>query len=69
MMASPHADRCVDTTDFFDKKLAAIAAHKSQVASGPDLEKRMLQWQRATAERHGLPAGRLAEAFQVIQTG
>jgi LmbE family N-acetylglucosaminyl deacetylase len=67
--ASPRADHCVDVTDVVELKFAALKSHVSQVGHVEDLEKFVTGWMQATAERFGLPDGRLAEAFQVVFTG
>jgi LmbE family N-acetylglucosaminyl deacetylase len=67
--ASPRADYAVDVTDVVELKFAALKSHVSQVGHVPDLEKFVTEWMRVTAERFGLPDGRLAEAFQVVHTG
>ena len=41
----------------------------SQVSHNPDLEKFVTGWMSQTAQRFGLPEGRLAEAFHVVFTG
>ncbi|MFI9842103.1 PIG-L deacetylase family protein [Nonomuraea sp. NPDC051941] len=61
---SPTPDLYVDITDTFDRKLAALAAHKTQPGTG-EVENR--ERFAAIAARGGLPAGRLAEAFTVIK--
>ena len=66
--ASPRADHAVDVTDTAAQKFAALACHVTQVSHNPDLEKFVTQWMRFTAERFGLPEGRLAEAFHVVHT-
>lgn len=68
LMASPQAGVAVDITETFDKKLAALSEHKSQIPEPAQLAAFVRQWAEATAERHGLGPGRLAEAFQVIDT-
>jgi LmbE family N-acetylglucosaminyl deacetylase len=68
MMGSPRADRAVDITDTFERKLAALRRHESQLRPGESLDEFLRGWTSATAERFGLPAGRLAEAFQVLNT-
>ena len=62
------ADTVVDITDTFDRKLAALRAHVSQTAHMADLEERMRGWGSLLASRGGLPAGRLAEAYRVLDT-
>lgn len=68
-MAAPdeRQNHVVDVTDTLASKVAALRAHRSQTAHLPDLEKRMLEWSSALARQHGLPDGRCAEAFQVVQ--
>ncbi|SEK28518.1 N-acetylglucosaminyl deacetylase, LmbE family [Blastococcus sp. DSM 46786] len=66
--ASPRADHAVDITDVADRKFAALKSHVTQVSHVPDLEAFVTGWMRQTAQRLGLPAGRLAEAFHVVHT-
>lgn len=58
----------VDVTDAFDRKLAAIRAHASQVTDPDALEGRIRDWLTDNARRHGVPDGRLVEAFTVVST-
>jgi len=67
--ASPRADHAVDVTDVVDRKFAALTSHVSQVGHLADVQKFVTDWMRLTAERFGLPDGRLAEAFHVVHTG
>ena len=64
----PAPNQFVDITDVFDRKLAALRAHTSQTAHHDDFEGMLRGWLGANAERGGLGEGRLAEAFQVIQS-
>ncbi|MFL6101214.1 MAG: PIG-L deacetylase family protein [Actinomycetales bacterium] len=66
LMADPQSDHPVDTTATFARKMAALEAHVSQTGHEADLEDRLRSWSAAVAARHGLPDGRLAEAFRVI---
>jgi LmbE family N-acetylglucosaminyl deacetylase len=68
LMASPdeRQNHAVDVTDVLDRKLAALRAHQSQTAHLDDLESRIRGWGRALARTAELPAGRLAEVFQVV---
>jgi LmbE family N-acetylglucosaminyl deacetylase len=68
VMGSPRADRAVDITDTFERKLAALRRHDSQIGAGENLDEFLRGWTAATADRFGLPEGRLAEAFQVLNT-
>ena len=67
-MADPTTDRCVDVTDTFERKMAALHAHVSQRTEGPEVEDRLRTWLSGVAEAAGLPAGRLAESFRVVDT-
>jgi LmbE family N-acetylglucosaminyl deacetylase len=68
LMAAPKSDMAVDITDTFEQKVAALSEHRSQIEDPTTLASFIRQWAEATAQRHGLPAGRLAEAFQVVDT-
>jgi LmbE family N-acetylglucosaminyl deacetylase len=67
--ASPAADHYVDITDTIERKVAALCEHASQISDPAELGQRIRSWATWTAEAGGLAAGRLAEAFQVLQTG
>jgi LmbE family N-acetylglucosaminyl deacetylase len=58
----------VDVTDTFDKRLAALRAHASQVGGMADLEGFVRGYLTENARRHGLADGQLAEEFQVVDT-
>jgi LmbE family N-acetylglucosaminyl deacetylase len=66
--ASPRADHAVDVTDVATQKFTALKSHVSQVSHNPDLERFVTGWMSMTAQRFGLPEGRLAEAFHVVHT-
>ena len=66
--ASPRADHAVDVTDTAALKFAALKRHVTQVSHHPDLEGFVSGWMRMTAQRFGLPEGRMAEAFHVVHT-
>ncbi len=68
LMATDRADRAVDVTEWFDRKLAALRSHRSQVGDGEDLDGMLRSWMSATALAAGLPEGRLAEAYLVVGT-
>jgi LmbE family N-acetylglucosaminyl deacetylase len=68
MMAAPGANRVVDVTDTFDRKIAALRCHRSQVGDGQGLDDRLREWLSAGARAAGLPDGRLAESFRVVAT-
>jgi LmbE family N-acetylglucosaminyl deacetylase len=68
LSAAPRADHYVDVTGTFDRKVAALRAHESQTGHTDDLQGMLRGWLTHNAERGGLPAGRLAEMFQVVDT-
>lgn len=67
-LTSPTPDHAVDVTATIDRKLAALRAHRSQTAHRDDLEERIRGNLAANAAAFGLPEGRYAEAFQVVDT-
>ena len=62
------ANRYVDVTDTFDRKLAALHAHVSQTAHMEDLEGMLRTWLSVNAVAAGFGEDRLAEAFRVVGT-
>jgi len=68
IMATERANRVVDATDVYDRKLAALKSHASQVGDGDHLDGLLRGWMGGTALAAGLPEGRLAEAFHVVDT-
>jgi LmbE family N-acetylglucosaminyl deacetylase len=58
----------VDVTDTFGRKVAALRAHESQTGQMDGLEEFLRGWLARAAAQGGLPEGRLAESFQVIDT-
>jgi LmbE family N-acetylglucosaminyl deacetylase len=66
---SPTPTHYVDITQTFGRKMAALRSHASQIASPAELEERLRGWMTRIAEQGGLPAGHLAEAFQVLDIG
>jgi LmbE family N-acetylglucosaminyl deacetylase len=70
IMAHPTVDHFVEITDTFDRKIAALHAHRSQTEHmGEKMPEMVRGWGTMVAQRAGLPEGRLAEAFKVITTG
>ncbi len=69
LFGGPSDTTAVDVTDVFDAKVAACSAHDSQT---PMLDRGVADELREhlgrTAVEHGLPEGRLAEAYQVVDT-
>lgn len=68
MHGGDRADRYVDITATFEHKMAALAAHQSQTAHLTDLEDRMRGWGAVQGRAAGLPDGRLAEGYIVLDT-
>jgi LmbE family N-acetylglucosaminyl deacetylase len=68
LMAAPDPNRAVDITDTFDRKLAALHRHRSQVGEGEWLEERIRTWVEGAARQAGLGEGQLAELFRVVST-
>jgi LmbE family N-acetylglucosaminyl deacetylase len=68
IMSTDRADRAVDATACFERKLAALRSHRSQVGDGEHLENLLRTWMSGNALAAGLPDGRLAEAFHVVST-
>jgi LmbE family N-acetylglucosaminyl deacetylase len=69
MMAAPSSNHWVDITDALPRKLDALRSHVSQHTDADGLlEDRMRGWGAMLAKQAGLPEGRLAEGFFVIDT-
>ena len=70
LFGGPTATTAVEVSGVFDAKVAACAAHGSQT---PMLQRsvrdELVEHLGRTAREHGLPDGRLAEAYQVVETG
>jgi len=66
---SPTPTTYVDITDTFARKVAALRCHASQISDPDSLEEFLRGWLSRAATQGGLPEGRPAEAFQVVQTG
>ncbi len=66
--SNDRADHYVDITDTFHRKIAALRAHASQTAHMTNLEERMRSWGTLQAKAAGLPDGRLAEGYLILDT-
>jgi LmbE family N-acetylglucosaminyl deacetylase len=66
---SPAPTEWVDITDTFGRKVAALRAHVTQISDPDGLEDMLRSWLTRSAAAGGLPDGRLAEAFHVLQSG
>jgi LmbE family N-acetylglucosaminyl deacetylase len=67
LMGSPSPNQYVDITHMFERKLAALRAHKSQTAHRETLADDVRERLAPNSEAAGLPADRLVEAFQVVR--
>jgi LmbE family N-acetylglucosaminyl deacetylase len=67
LMAAPDPDRAVEVTSVFERKLAALACHKSQLRMDAALEERLRRMGTEAAAEQGLPPGSLAEAFREVR--
>jgi LmbE family N-acetylglucosaminyl deacetylase len=66
---SPAPTHFVDITETFGRKVAALRSHVSQIKDPDGLTEMLRGWLGRAAVQGGLPEGRLAEAFQVLQSG
>ena len=64
----PDSDSAVDITGQLDRKIRALMCHASQHPDPSGMEERVREWYQGIAEQHGLPAGRSAAAFRVLDT-
>ncbi len=69
LMASPEADVAVDITATFDRKIAALLLHRSQMKDPDAIARRMRTAAEAAAAGAGMPVGTLAETFRRVATG
>ncbi len=68
LMAAPRSTRGVDITATIERKLSALRSHQSQLAETANLDEMIRSWATANAVALQMPEGRLAEAFQVVDT-
>lgn len=68
LMAGVEPDAFVDITDAFDRKIAALTAHESQMTDVAAMTEMVRGWTTAVAQLAALPDGRLAEGFKVVST-
>ena len=69
LFGGPDDDTAVDVTDVFEAKVKACSAHDSQTPMlDRSVEEELREHLGRTAAEHGLTAGRLAEAYRVVDT-
>ena len=68
MTGFANPDHWVDITDTFPLKVAALKAHASQTAHNSELENMVREWGQRNAGAGGLPEGRIAEGFKIMNT-
>ena len=68
LMGGPDPNVFIDVTQTFDRKVAALRRHVSQVGHRDDLEEMLRGWMTQTAAAAGLPEGHLAEGFRRVST-
>jgi LmbE family N-acetylglucosaminyl deacetylase len=68
MMGFAHPDHFVDITDTFDLKVKVLNEHASQTGHNAELENMLREWGQRNAGIGGLPEGRIAEAFKIVNT-
>jgi len=70
IVSGPKPNLAVNITDQFDKKVAALSSHSSQVAWIEDVDKLLREWSSETATRYELDdRANLVEVFQRVMTG
>ncbi|MBV9143350.1 MAG: PIG-L family deacetylase [Pseudonocardiales bacterium] len=69
LINSPQANHYVDVTETFERKVAAVKLHHSQTGNRQNLAAELRDRIAANTAAAQLPAGRLAEEFQVVITG
>jgi LmbE family N-acetylglucosaminyl deacetylase len=63
----PEPDRFVDITDTFDRKIAALRSHASQLPDPDTIVGAVRERFGAQAERAGMPPGHIAESFTIAR--
>jgi LmbE family N-acetylglucosaminyl deacetylase len=58
----------VDVTEQVERKMRALMCHESQHPNPEGTDQRVRAWMASTAASFGLPEGRYAEAFHVVDT-
>jgi LmbE family N-acetylglucosaminyl deacetylase len=68
VMSHKEPDHFVDITDTFNLKIAALNAHVSQTAHNSEMPRMVREWGERNAKAQGLPDGRVAEVFKIVNT-
>jgi LmbE family N-acetylglucosaminyl deacetylase len=68
MQGHANPDHFVDITSTFDIKVKTLQQHASQTAHNAELENMLREWGQRNAGLGGLPEGRIAEAFKIVNT-
>lgn len=69
VVGGPEPRHHTDITEVFDRKIAALAAHESQIDDIGEIEPMLRKWLGVTAVDAGMPEGSLAESFRVAHIG
>jgi LmbE family N-acetylglucosaminyl deacetylase len=69
LMADPSPTLAVDVTAAFERKIAALSRHRSQLRDVDSVRERLGEIARWTAREAGLDEGSLAETFRRVPTG
>ena len=69
LLNSAQVNHYVDVTETFERKVAAVRLHQSQIGNRQELNAELSERIAPNTAAAQLPAGRLAEAFQVVITG
>jgi LmbE family N-acetylglucosaminyl deacetylase len=67
--AAQQANHYIDVTKQFERKVAALLSHQSQISSETDLRNLLQGWLGGNAMAAGMPEGTYAEGFWVMATG
>jgi LmbE family N-acetylglucosaminyl deacetylase len=68
LMATPIANMAVDISGTFDRKMAALVQHRSQLPDPGATVERMRAAAAGSAAAAGMPSGSLAEVFRRVVT-
>lgn len=68
LMGFSEPNHFVDITDTIELKISALKAHASQTNHMENLEVMIREWGQRNAGLGGLPEGRIAESFKIVNT-